>query len=101
MQDFFIHTGIAITLFIFISLYRVFRGPSVFDRLLAAGSIGSKALVLIVLIGFIYDRIDMFIDITLAYAVLNFVGTIALAKYFDAFNHHKKNSSNEGQESGS
>jgi multicomponent Na+:H+ antiporter subunit F len=38
-------------------------------------------MVLILIIGFVFGRIDMFIDITLAYTTLNFIGTIAIAKY--------------------
>jgi multicomponent Na+:H+ antiporter subunit F len=37
--------------------------------------------VLILAIGFLFQRLDMFVDITLAYAVLNFIGTIAIAKF--------------------
>jgi multicomponent Na+:H+ antiporter subunit F len=49
--------------------------------MLGAGTIATKTMVLILLIGFVFGRIDMFIDITLAYATLNFIGTIAIAKY--------------------
>lgn len=62
-------------------LYRVVRGPSVFDRLLGAGVIGTKIVTLILLIGELYQRLDMFIDIALAYAILNFIGSLAVAKY--------------------
>ena len=62
-------------------LYRVVVGPSVFDRLLAAGVIGTKIVTLILLIGEFSGRLDMFIDIALAYAILNFIGAIAVAKY--------------------
>ena len=63
-------------------LYRVVRGPSVFDRLLAAGVIGTKIVALILLIGELFGRLDMFIDIALAYAILNFIGAIAVALWF-------------------
>jgi multicomponent Na+:H+ antiporter subunit F len=62
-------------------LYRVVRGPSVFDRLLGAGVIGTKIVTLILLIGELFGRLDMFIDIALAYAILNFIGSLAVAKY--------------------
>lgn len=65
------------------SLYRVVAGPTVFDRVLAAGMIGTFGFILLLLIGFIYGRIDMFIDIALSYALLNFVGIVALGKYFE------------------
>jgi multicomponent Na+:H+ antiporter subunit F len=65
-------------------LYRVVTGPSVFDRLLGAGVIGTKIVTLILLIGELYGRLDMFIDIAVAYAILNFIGSVAVAKYMRA-----------------
>ena len=65
-------------------LYRVVRGPSVFDRLLGAGVIGTKIVALILLIGELFGRLDMFIDIALAYAILNFIGALMVAKYMRA-----------------
>jgi multicomponent Na+:H+ antiporter subunit F len=70
-----------LTVIIFIPLYRVVQGPTVFDRMLGAGAIGTKTMVLILVIGLVFRRFDMFVDITLAYAVLNFIGTIAIAKF--------------------
>ncbi len=78
----FIYIAVILTLIIIIPFYRVIVGPTLFDRLLGVGAIGTKTLVLICLVGFVYGRIDMFIDITLAYAILNFIGNIAIAKYF-------------------
>jgi multicomponent Na+:H+ antiporter subunit F len=46
------------------------------------GFVGSKTLVLLVLMGFIYKRVDMFVDISLAYSILIFIGTLVFAKYF-------------------
>lgn len=67
---------------ILMPFYRVVVGPTVFDRLLAIGAMGAKIIGMIVLFGLLYDRVDMFIDIALAYAVLNFIAGIAVAKYF-------------------
>ena len=58
-------------------------GPTLYDRILGAGAVATKTMVLILLIGLVFNRLDMFIDITLAYAILNFIGTIAIAKYLD------------------
>jgi len=81
MDQFFIYYSVVLTVIIFIPLYRVVRGPTIFDRMLGAGAIGTKTMVLILSIGFAYNRFDMFIDITLAYAILNFIGIIAIAKF--------------------
>ncbi|MBU0653372.1 MAG: pH regulation protein F [Proteobacteria bacterium] len=81
MGNFFLHFSLVLTVIIFIPLYRVVKGPTIFDRMLGAGAIGTKTMVLILTIGFAYNRLDMFIDITLAYAVLNFIVIIAIAKF--------------------
>ena len=81
MESFFLYYTVVLTVIIFLPLYRVFKGPTVFDRMLGAGTTGTKTMVLILAIGFIFNRLDMFVDITLAYAVLNFIGTIAIAKF--------------------
>ena len=81
METFFLLSAIMLTIIIAVPLVRVLKGPTVFDRLLAANAIATKTIVLICLIGFLYGRIDMFIDITLAYAILGFVGSLAIAKY--------------------
>jgi multicomponent Na+:H+ antiporter subunit F len=82
VHDFFTWITNILALIIVIPFYRVLKGPTVFDRLLGVGAIGTKTLVLICLVGYIFGRIDMFIDITLAYAILNFIGILAISKYF-------------------
>lgn len=81
MHTFFLISAIILTIIIAIPLVRVLKGPTVFDRLLATNAIATKTIVLICLIGFLYGRIDMFIDITLAYAILGFIGSLVVAKY--------------------
>lgn len=81
MHTFFLYSAIILTIIIAIPLVRVLKGPTVFDRLLATNAIATKTIVLICLIGFLYGRIDMFIDITLAYAILGFIGSLVIAKY--------------------
>ena len=81
--------AVILTIIIFIPLYRVVKGPTLWDRMLGAGAIGSKTLVLICIIGIIYGRIDMFIDIALAYAALNFIGVIAIARYLGTMRSKK------------
>lgn len=83
MDIFFTYIATIVTAIIFIPIYRVLKGPTLFDRILGATAIGTKSLVLICLVGFMYRRIDMFIDIALAYAILSFVTIIAVAKYFE------------------
>lgn len=90
MERYFIYLGVVLAVIILIPMYRVLRGPTLFDRMLGAGAIGTKTMVLIIAIGFHFDRVDMFIDITLAYAILNFIGTIAIAKYLGTLKGRRK-----------
>ncbi len=80
-------TLVALTLVFVVALllpfYRVVVGPTVFDRMMGVGVIGTKAVVLVCLAGFAYGRLDMFIDIAIAYAMLNYIGTVVVAKYLD------------------
>ncbi|MCB9934056.1 MAG: hypothetical protein H6840_00045 [Planctomycetes bacterium] len=72
--------GVALLLGISLLLVRAVAGPTTYDRILAMNAIGTKAALLIALLGFITERPD-FLDIALAYAILNFVGTIAILKF--------------------
>lgn len=74
---------LVITLALLLPFYRVLRGPTVFDRMLGVSVIGTKTVVLICFAGVLYDRIDMFVDIAVAYGMLNFIGVIVVSKYLD------------------
>lgn len=90
MKDYYLYLAVILTVIIFLPLIRVFRGPTLFDRLLGAGAVATKTMVLILIIGLVFQRLDMFVDITLAYSILNFIGTIAVAKYFESRGQKKK-----------
>ena len=62
-------------------LARAVLGPSVFDRLLAANSTGTVAVLLLAVIGFLTGRPE-FLDLAIVYGLLNVVGTIAVLKFF-------------------
>jgi multicomponent Na+:H+ antiporter subunit F len=70
-----------IAILIVMYLYRVVRGPTVFDRLLGLNGISTKAIILLVVIGTVYERVEMFVDISTGYALLNLVGVLAITKY--------------------
>jgi multicomponent Na+:H+ antiporter subunit F len=82
MISFFLGTAVVLCLIMLLSMYRVLFGPTVLDRLIGVNAIGSKTVILLLLIGFLYERVDMFVDIALAYGFLNFVAVIAAARYF-------------------
>ena len=83
MKIFFLVVLITITVLIAVYLYRVLRGPTVFDRVLGLNGISTKAIILLVVIGTVYERVDMFVDISTGYALLNLVGALAIAKYLE------------------
>ncbi len=80
MQSIFLGISVTIVLASVASLYRGIEGPGVFNRIIAVNVIGTKTIVLLVLIGFIYQRPDFF-DIALVYALLNFIMTVAATRY--------------------
>ena len=74
--------AIVIVLGAVLVLYRAIKGPKVYDRALAVNIIGTKTVILLALIGFIYER-PHFLDIALVYALINFIATIAFLKYME------------------
>ena len=73
----------ALALAMALSLYRVVAGPTVFDRLLGINLIGTKAIILLLLLGVMSGRTEMFVDISLSYALISLVGVLTLAKTFE------------------
>ena len=82
MELFFLWTAVYLCLAMQLPLYRAVAGPTILDRLIGVNAIGSKTTVLLVLIGLVYRRVDMFVDIALAYAMLNFIAVLAASRYF-------------------
>ena len=83
MHNFFLWFGMGLFTLVLLCLYRGVFGPGVLNRIAGISAIGTKTLVILLLMGFIYDRVEMFIDISMVYALLNFIGTITAAKYLE------------------
>lgn len=83
MTQFFLIIGIGMCVLVLLCLYRATCGPTILNRAAGISAIGTKTLIILLLMGVIYDRIDMFIDISMVYALLNFLGTVVLAKYLE------------------
>lgn len=98
METFFIYAGIAIFALMCPIVWRIAVGPTAIDRIVAVNVIGTKTTVLMVIIGMIYGRVEMFVDFALTYALLNFIGSLAAARYFDRVNPHKQLSDTESKE---
>lgn len=62
-------------------IVRAIKGPTVFDRVLAGNSVGSLAIMLLAVVGFLTGRPE-FLDIGLTYGLLNLIGTLAVLKFF-------------------
>ena len=90
MQSFFIFAGIAILALMLPIMYRIIAGPTAIDRIVAVNVIGTKTTVLLVIIGMIFQRVEMFVDFALTYALLNFIGSLAAARFFDRVNPAKQ-----------
>jgi multicomponent Na+:H+ antiporter subunit F len=73
---------VAVGVLIALALHRVVRGPTIPDRLVGTALATANSVILLVLIGFVFGRIEMFVDIAIAYAVLAFLFPIALAKQY-------------------
>lgn len=72
---------VGIILVIGLMLIRVFRGPSVYDRLNGIFVIGIDVIVAIMLVGFVDGRADMYVDIAISYGIAGFLSTVIIAKY--------------------
>lgn len=72
---------VALLFGVLLALTRAAIGPSVFDRLQAANTIGTAAMLLLALIGFFTERPE-FLDLALTYGLLNVIGVIAVLKFF-------------------
>ena len=71
----------ALVVAMLLALVRALLGPTVYDRVLAVNSFGTKTVLMIAVLGFLAGRPD-FLDIALLYALINFIGTLAVLKFF-------------------
>jgi len=76
----FVIIGLVIASTVLACSYRAIVGPGTYNRIVAANVIGTKAIVLLVLVGYIIER-PQFIDVALMYAAIAFIGTLIVAKY--------------------
>ncbi|MEM6626540.1 MAG: monovalent cation/H+ antiporter complex subunit F [Pseudomonadota bacterium] len=76
-----IAAAVAVVVSMALMLARAIMGPTLYDRVLAVNSFGTKTVLLMGLLGFLTGRPD-FLDIALLYALINFVATIAILKFF-------------------
>jgi len=78
----YIITALGIIIGMSLALYRGLDGPTLYDRILAVNAFGTMTVLMIAVLGFLMGRPD-FLDIAMVYALLNFIGTIAVLKLFE------------------
>jgi multicomponent Na+:H+ antiporter subunit F len=77
----FAAAAVAILVALTLAVVRAVKGPTVFDRVLAANSVGTLAILLLAVVGFLTGRPE-FLDIGLTYGLLNLIGSLAVLKFF-------------------
>lgn len=78
----FVAATLSLLVTMILTLIRALLGPTIFDRILAVNSFGTKTVLLIAVYGFLTGRPD-FVDIALVYSLINYIGTIAVLKFFE------------------
>ena len=73
---------LAILIAMGLALARALMGPTLYDRILAINAFGTKTVLLIAAYGYLTERPE-FADIALVYALINFIGTVAVLKFFE------------------
>lgn len=81
----FAAAAVALLVTMGMALVRALMGPTIYDRILAVNAFGTKTLLLIAVLGFLAERPE-FLDIALVYALINFIGTVAVTKVTE-YNH--------------
>ena len=72
-----------------LALSRAFAGPTVFDRILAANMFGTKTVLLIAVVGFLFGRPE-FLDIAIVYALINFIGVVGMLRLIEYLEEDKQ-----------
>jgi multicomponent Na+:H+ antiporter subunit F len=78
-------TAVALLVVMIMAIIRAWLGPTIYDRILAVNLFGTKTVLLIAVVGFLFDRPD-FLDIALVYALINFISVVGVLRYFEYTN---------------
>lgn len=83
MNVFLLSVAAAVMLNAFLCLLQAARGPTIQDRLISINIVNTKALVVLLILFFVSGQPGLYLDIALVYALLNFIVTVALARYLE------------------
>ncbi len=75
-------TTLALVACMVMILARALLGPTVYDRVMAVNTFGTTTVMMIAMVGYLMGRPE-FLDIAIAYALINFIGTVAVLKFFE------------------
>ena len=75
-------TAVTLLVVMSLALIRAFKGPTLYDRILAVNNFGTKTVLLLATIDFLRGRPD-FLDIAIVYALINFISVIAILRFFE------------------
>ena len=75
--------ALAVLIVMAMALVRAFKGPTLFDHILAVNMFGTKTVLLVSVVAFLFGRPD-FLDLALAYALINFIGVLAVLEFFQS-----------------
>ena len=89
--------AIAILVTISLALARALLGPTIYDRITAVNMVGTKTVLLIAVLAFMTDRHDL-LDIALVYALINFIGVVAVLKLVEQGNFFTDGENSKGAE---
>ena len=87
--------SLAILVTMALALVRALKGPTVYDRVLAVNMFGTKTALLLSVVAFLYGRPD-FLDLALTYALINFVGVLAVLEFFQKRVGHQLKEADDG-----
>jgi len=81
MNDFFVALTVGYVILSLLMLISVLKGPTVYDRLNALSVIGQNVVILLIILGFLIGRADMYIDIAMTYSIIGFAASVVVARY--------------------
>lgn len=81
MHSFFLCYLIGILILTMLMLYKLFRGPGIFDRFIGILVMATNVILILILIGFVDGRRDMYVDVAISYGILGFISSVIIAKF--------------------
>ena len=81
MHTFFLCYLIGILILTMLMLYKLCRGPGIFDRFIGILVMATNVILILILIGFVDGRRDMYVDVAISYGILGFISSVIIAKF--------------------